>query len=230
MRYTRKFYVTLMDNFQIAIDGPVASGKGDIASRLAEKLGLLNINTGGFYRALAYACRTEGVSTKDKIAVLAVLAKTKLNLTFPRTFTVNGKDVTQEIFKEDLGASDVAIIPEVRAAMVRLQQQVAEGKKVVMEGRDIGIRVLPNAQLKIYLTASVDERARRRWEQQKQKGIERPFDEVLAETKMRDDQDMHRATDPLRKLPDAWELDTTTMTQAEVVDAIITELRKRELI
>ncbi len=226
-----------MMDLQIAIDGPVAAGKGDIAAMLAQKLGLVNINTGGFYRALAYACRQENVSTKDTAGVLGVLQKTIINQTEPPkgsersfAFTVNGKDVTEEIFRENMGSSDVAVIPEVRQQLVKLQREIAKGKKVVMEGRDIGLRVLPDAQLKIYLDASVEERARRRWEQEKTKGINRTLEEVLTETIERDKQDTGRLTDPLQKLPDAWELDTTGMTQDQVVEVIIAELRRRKLL
>jgi cytidylate kinase len=222
---------------QIAIDGPVAAGKGDIAARLAGELGLLYIYTGGFYRALAYACHQAGISTKDKDGVLSVLKQSQIDQVeqtdvseMPYVFLVNGRDVTSEIFAQDMGASDVAVIPEVRQQLVKRQKEIAKEKKVVMEGRDIGLRVLPDAQLKIYLTASVEERARRRWEQQKTKGIQRSFEEVLEETKKRDAQDTGRESDPLQKLPDAWELDTTGLSQDQVVEKIKEELIYRHLI
>lgn len=226
-----------MQPLQIAIDGPVAAGKGDIAARLARELGLMHVYTGGFYRSLAYACNQLGVSTKDTSGVVQVLNKTIIEQVQQEPgsellyrFLVNGKDVTKEIFNQDLGASDVAVIPEVREFMVRRQQDVAKGKRVVMEGRDIGLRVLPHAQLKIYLTASVEERAMRRWKQMKSKGVERSFEDVLVETKMRDEQDMKRKADPLQKFPDAWELDTTGMSQQQVVRTIKAELAKRNLL
>ena len=128
------------------------------------------------------------------------------------------------------GSSDVSTIPQVRKFMVARQQELARGKSVVMEGRDIGLRVLPQAQLKIYLTASLEERARRRWNQYKTKDPTKTLAQEIDETKIRDTQDTSRAADPLQKLPDAWELDTTDMTQEQVVDAIIQELKRRNLL
>ena len=224
---------------QIAIDGPVAAGKGDIAARLAKELQLLYIYTGAMYRMLALACITDGVSTRDEHGVYEVLKKSSIELAIPpkgskESFIakLNNVDVTERIMEPDVaaGASDVAVFPSVRKEMVRRQQQIADDKSVVMEGRDIGLRVLPNAQLKIFLTASLEERARIRFDQWKQKGIVVSMDEVLKETKIRDDQDTKRATDPLQKLSDAWELDSTTLSQEEVVHAIIKELKKRKLV
>lgn len=224
---------------QIAIDGPVAAGKGDIAARLAKELQLLYIYTGAMYRMLALACITDGVSTKDEQGVYRVLQKSAIELVRPEkeskeTFIakLNGKDVTERIMEPDVaaGASDVAVFSPVRKEMVTRQQQIADDKPVVMEGRDIGLRVLPHAQLKVFLTASLEERAKRRFVQWKQKGIDISMEEVVKETKIRDDQDTGRATDPLQKLPDAWELDSTTLSQEEVVEAITTELTKRKLI
>ncbi len=233
----REGELLFMTPLQIAIDGPVAAGKGDIAARLSRELGLLYIYTGGFYRSLAYACREAQISTKDAVSVLSVLEKTRIDQVepdpgaeLPYKFLVNNDDITREIFSQDMGASDVAVIPEVRQFMVKRQQEIAQSKKVVMEGRDIGLRVLPQAQLKIYLTASVAERAFRRWLQFKEKGIQKSRDEVLADTKLRDDQDTTRPTDPLQRLPDAWELDTTGMTQEEVVGRIKEELTRRNLL
>lgn len=222
---------------QIAIDGPVAAGKGDIAARLAKALNVVYIYTGAMYRMLALACIRECVGTKDVPKVLDVLGRITIDLGKPSgehaiTALLNGEDVTDRIMAPDTaqGASDVATIPEVRAIMVARQQKLAEGKSVVMEGRDIGIRVLPNAQLKMYLTASIEERARRRWEQWKKKGIDKPMAEVIEDTRIRDEQDSSRATDPLQKLPDAWELDTTGMSQDQVIEAIVAELTRRNLL
>ena len=129
-----------------------------------------------------------------------------------------------------MGASDVSTHSEVRKILVSRQQEIAKGKRVVMEGRDIGLRVLPQAQLKIYLTASIAERAKRRFTQRQQKGITGSFEEVLTDTHKRDIQDTTRVHDPLQKLPDAWELDTTNLTQDEVVVKIKDELRQRKLL
>ncbi|MFZ2025351.1 MAG: (d)CMP kinase [Microgenomates group bacterium] len=224
---------------QIAIDGPVAAGKGDIAARLAKRLHLLYIYTGAMYRMLALACIEESASMREEQAVFSMLNKSHIELVRPEkgrkeTFIamLNGKDVTDRIMEPDVaaGASDVGVFPSVRKEMVQRQQKLADDHPVVMEGRDIGLRVLPNAPLKVFLTASLEERAQRRFDQWKQKGIDVPMEEVIEETKIRDAQDIERVTDPLQKLPDSWELDSTTLSQEEVVDAIIQELTKRKLI
>lgn len=224
---------------QIAIDGPVGAGKSDISGRLAKELGLTYLYTGAMYRAFAYACKQEGVGYKDVPKLIPLLTRYTIDLVPPekegkRTFKVllNNEDVTEKLFNPEIDAatSDVSTIPEVRKFMVKRQQEMAQGKSVVMEGRDIGYRVLPNAQLKIYLTASIEERAKRRQEMQVHKGIVKQLDETVKETKLRDEQDMKRTSDPLKKLPDAWELDTTGMSQKQVVDAIKKELQIRHLL
>lgn len=224
---------------QIAIDGPVAAGKGDIAGRLAKELGLLYIYTGAMYRMLALACIEKNILPKDPEKVFSLLSIVSIELVDPDPNSQNlykalldGVDVTERITEQDaaMGASDVSTIAEVRQFMVKRQQDIARGHRVVMEGRDIGLRVLPNAQLKIFLTATLEERARRRWEQNKLKRINQSLEEVIEDTKKRDFQDMNRAVDPLRKLPDSWELDTTSLTQPEVIEKIKEELRRRRLL
>jgi cytidylate kinase len=224
---------------QIAIDGPVGSGKSDISARLAKQLNLTYLYTGAMYRALAWICVQEGVAFKDSSHVIPLLTKFLIDLRPPSKDGSHGfavwvgeTEVTDKLFTPAMsqGSSDVGTIPEVRKFMVARQQELARGKNVVMEGRDIGLRVLPNAQLKIFLTASLEERAHRRWEQYKEKDPTKTLSQEIEETKIRDDQDTKRVTDPLRKLPDAWELDTTGMTQDKVVKAIILELMKRHLV
>lgn len=228
-----------MSPLQIAIDGPVAAGKGDIAARLARELHLVYIYTGAMYRALALACLEKQVSFQDTEKVLGVLQSISIELlpsdgsdSSACKVILDGADVTERITKPDTaaGASDVGVIQAVRIRMVDLQKQMAFGKAVVMEGRDIGLRVLPQAQLKIYLTASDEERAKRRWLQWKQKGLTKTLEETLEDTKNRDTQDMTRLTDPLQKLPDAWELDTTGMTQDQVVQTILDKLTQLKLL
>jgi cytidylate kinase len=224
---------------QIAIDGPVGSGKSDISNRLANALGITYLYTGAMYRALAWLCVREGVSFKDSSHVLPLVSKHTIDLRPPakdgsRGFSVlvGSTDITDRIFTSAIsqGASDVSTIPEVRTFMVARQQELAKGKNVVMEGRDIGLRVLPDAALKIYLTASLEERARRRWEQYKTNDPTKTLAQEIEETRVRDMQDTNRTADPLQKLPEAWELDTTGMTQEAVVSAIIAELHRRKLI
>ena len=228
-----------MTPLQIAIDGPVASGKGDISARLAKELGLVYVYTGAMYRTLALACLENNVPLKDEGKVLELLAKINVDLVDPDKTSeysykalLDGRDVTERITHPDtsMGASDVSTLPHVRVEMVKRQQKIAQNKRVVMEGRDIGLRVLPNARLKIYLTASLSERAKRRQLQWESKGIKKTFGEVLKETRERDRQDMERSIDPLQKLPDAWELDTTRLKQEQVVTKIKEELVHRHLL
>ncbi len=225
---------------QIAIDGPVGAGKSEISARLARELGLTYLYTGAMYRAVALLCIREHIGFKDEPSVLPLLEKHTIELVpatkdtvRPVVVLVNGEDVTEELFlpEVDQGTSDVSTLPGVRRFMVQRQKELAKGKRVVMEGRDIGLRVLPDAQLKIYLTASPAERARRRFAQWQEKGIAgKSLTSAIAETKIRDDQDSHREVDPLQKLPDAWELDTTGMSRDDVVEAIKKELFGRGFI
>lgn len=228
-----------MTALQIAIDGPVAAGKGDIAARLAKKLHLLYIYTGAMYRMLALACIQDGVSFRDEDGVFHVLEKSSIELVRPEKGSkeafiakLNGMDVTERIMEPDTanGASDVSVFPKVRKVMVSRQQKLADDQPVVMEGRDIGLRVLPDAQLKVFLTASLEERANRRFKQWKKKGIQISISQVIEETKSRDTQDSERVTDPLQKLPDSWVLDSTKLSQEQVVAAIVLELKKRRLV
>lgn len=229
----------MKSGLQIAIDGPVGSGKTDISAKLAQALGLVFIYTGAMYRALALICKQKGVSSKDSASVLSLLSDSLIDLVpplegdnRPYRVLVNGEDVTGLLFTPDIdiGASDVGVIPEVRKYMVKRQQELAQGKSVVMEGRDIGLRVLPNADIKIYLTADPYERAKRRLEQYKKAGKDMRLEDMIEDTKRRDEQDTSRVADPLQKLPDAWELDTTGITQEKVVALIIAELTKRNLV
>lgn len=229
-----------MKPLQIAIDGPVGSGKSDISSRLSKELGLVYLNTGAMYRALAWLCQQQGVDVKDELAVMRLLGKHAIDLVpsqegSKRSFTVmvDHQDVTEFLFTpvNDQPTSDVSTLPGVRKRMVELQQYLAQGKRVVMEGRDIGMRVLPDAQLKIYLTATVEERAKRRVRQWEKRGhIGKTYEDALREIKTRDAQDTGRAVDPLQKLPDAWELNTTGLSKEEVVEKIKQELARRNLL
>lgn len=224
---------------QIAIDGPVASGKGDIASRLARKLNILYIYTGAMYRALALLCIHSKVNLKDEKGVLDLLSDHSITMGEPDPTSsyayavfLDGKDVTDRITHQDTaqGASDVGSLAGVRSWMVDAQRAIANGKRVVMEGRDIALRVLPNAQLKIYLTATVEERSKRRHADWLAKGFLKTYESTLEDTKIRDLQDMTRSVDPLQKVEGVWVLDTTGMTQAQVIDTIVQELQKRRLL
>lgn len=225
---------------QIAIDGPVGAGKSDISDRLARELGITYLYTGAMYRAAAWLCRKYHIPYKDEEKTVPFLTEHVIDLIAGkkdgiRSYAVlaDGEEITEELFtpENDQPTSDVSTVPGVRKLLVKRQQELAAGRSVVMEGRDIGKRVLPNAQLKIYLTADVKERAGRRFDQWAKKGVVgKTEEEALKETIDRDYQDMHRPYDPLEKLPDAWELDTTGMPQDKVIEKIKEELKKRGLI
>jgi len=224
---------------QIAIDGPVGSGKSDISKALAKELGITFVYTGAMYRALTHECMRRDIRLTHVPDIIAVLKSMEIELEspkpdsrFPVTVLVNKEDVTSHLFEPivDNAVPEISKIPEVRRIMVERQQQIAASKSVVMEGRDIALRVLPNAQMKIYLTAPVEERARRRWNQLKAQGIMKSLVEVIENTKLRDIQDTVRKTDPLIKAPDAWEYDTNGNSVEKSVADIKAEIKRRGLI
>ena len=222
--------------FTIAIDGPVASGKGTLAAGLAKKLNALYVYTGAMYRALALACLSQYVDINDEEKVLNVFKTISIELKEPeagqkRTFTVllNKEDVSDKIHEKmiDETVPIVAAMPSIREKMVQLQKKLAEGKNVVTEGRDIATDVLPNADLKIYLTAGLEERARRRYFQLKKRGDERSFKQIQDEIKKRDKQDIKRGASPLTVLKDAMILDTTNLSIEETIEKVMEELSKK---
>lgn len=224
---------------QIAIDGPVGSGKSDISKALAKELGITFVHTGAMYRALTHECFKRDILLTHVPAIIDTLKSINIQLEpakpeshFAVLVLVNGEDVTAHLFEPivDGAVPEISKIPEVRCILVERQQQIAASKSVVMEGRDIALRVLPNAQMKIYLTAPLEERARRRWEQWKAQGIMKSLAEVIENTKLRDIQDMTRKTDPLTKVPDAWEYDTDGNTVEKSVADIKAEMKRRGLI
>ena len=224
---------------QIAIDGPVGSGKSDISKALAKELGITFVYTGAMYRALTHECLRRDIRVTQATEIVSLLElldiqllPAKKNSNFAVTVLVNGEDVTVHLFEPfvDNAVPDISKIPCVRRIMVERQQKIAESKSVIMEGRDIASRVLPNAQMKIYLTAPLNERARRRWEQLKAQGIMKPLVEVVENTRLRDIQDSTRKTDPLIKVPDAWEYDTDAHTIEKSVSDIKAEMKRRGLL
>jgi len=231
-----------MKHLQIAIDGPVAAGKGTAARLLANRLAILYVDTGGMYRALTLFARQQGVDWEDEAAICRVIAELKpqVKLRNPldsekdgRLITVllNGKDVSWKIRTEEVswGVSVITRYRCVRDYMLPLQQQLAQEQSVVMEGRDITTRVLPDAQLKIYMTANEKIRAERRYKQLLEKGDNVSFEEVLEQLKKRDCQDKGRKNDPLVKAPGVWKLDTTVLTIEGVVEQIIQRIEQKKL-
>ncbi len=204
---------------KVAIDGPVGSGKGTLAVALANKLNALYVYTGAMYRELALACLREKTDIQDEKKVFAVFQKISIDFKSTREGVkafLNGEDVSEEIFKPYVSKTVpiVAAFPRVREAMVLKQKKIAEdaiksGKSVVMEGRDITIDVLPNADVKIYLTADINVRVKRRLKQFEDRGIKTSFKDVLEDLKERDNKDIQRDASPLRMAKDAIVVDTT---------------------
>ena len=210
----------------IAIDGPSGAGKSTISRKAAEKFGFIYVDTGAIYRTIGLATKIRGVSLDDTAAVVALLPALEIELKYndagEQHMYLDGNDVSRDIRLPEVSmlASKVSAIPEVRAFLVDMQRGMAEKYDVIMDGRDIGTVILPNADLKIFLTADVRDRARRRYEELRAKGMEKPFDEVLAEMEQRDEQDTQRAAAPLKAADDAVLLDTSGNTLEESIDEV----------
>lgn len=210
----------------IAIDGPSGAGKSTISRKAAEKFGFIYVDTGAIYRTIGLATKICGVSLDDTAAVIELLPTLEIELKYndagEQHMYLDGNDVSRDIRLPEVSmlASKVSAIPEVRAFLVDMQRGMAEKYDVIMDGRDIGTVILPNADLKIFLTADVRDRARRRYEELRAKGMEKPFDEVLAEMEKRDEQDTQRAAAPLKAADDAVLLDTSGNTLEESIDEV----------
>ncbi|MFN3360234.1 MAG: bifunctional pantoate--beta-alanine ligase/(d)CMP kinase [Pseudanabaenaceae cyanobacterium] len=214
----------------VAIDGPAGAGKSTVAKLVAEKLGLVYLDTGAMYRAITWSVLQAGIDLEDKSAIVELASNLNLRVTSDAQIFVNGENVTQVIRQQAVTAavSTVAAIPEVRAILVKEQQALGKAGGVVMEGRDIGTHVFPQAEVKIFLTASVAERARRRQRDLQQRQLEVPdLAEIQKSIEERDYKDMHRPISPLRQAEDAIRIDTDGMTIEEVVDKIISLWQER---
>ena len=208
--------------YQIAIDGPSGAGKSTIAKALASILKIDYIETGAMYRAIGYKIVKEGVDMYDEAALNAMLSTTDVDLSEGKVL-LDGEDVSGKIRTPEMSkmASDCSALGAVRTKLVELQRGMAKAKSVIMDGRDIGTNVLTDAKYKIYLTATVEERAGRRYKELIEKGETVTFEEVLEDMKKRDHNDSTRALNPLRKADDAIEIDSTEMKFQEVVDKIL---------
>ena len=210
----------------IAIDGPVGAGKSTVADAVAERLGILHLDTGAMYRALGLTALRRGIDTQDERAVVELCLGLDISVRHEadgqHTF-VEGEDVTGLIRTPEvsMAASTVSRYAEVRRAMVKVQQKLAAETDMLLDGRDICTTVLPNATAKIYLTATPEERARRRWLEMQAKGMDDTYEQVLEELKKRDDQDMNRPVEPLRQAEDAVLVDSTHLSFDEVVEEIL---------
>jgi cytidylate kinase len=214
----------------IAIDGPAASGKSTIGGLLAERLGYVYLDTGVMYRAVTWAALARGIAIEDEAAVTALAQRLKIDVLQPtvddgRQYTVlaDGHDVTWQIRSPEVnaGVSPVSAYPGVRRALTEQQRRLGERGRIVMVGRDIGTVVLPDADLKIYLDATLDQRARRRYHETVARGGPADYDQVLASVRGRDEIDSGRSVAPLRPAGDAVVIDTTPLTVEEVLARVL---------
>ena len=212
---------------QIAIDGPAGAGKSTIAKSLAKKLGWIYADTGAMYRAMALFYIRNSVAAEDEEKINSLIDEIDITISFDeegrQLVILNGEDVSGLIRTEEVSAmtSKISVFPKVREKLVALQRELAESRDLVMDGRDIGTTVLPNATLKVYLTASVEERARRRYKEYIEKGVEADIKEIEKDIEERDYRDMHRDISPLMQAEDAVLVDSSDMNIDEVITAVL---------
>ncbi len=225
----------MADSFQIAIDGPVAAGKGTVSRLVAERLGFLYVDTGAMYRVGALLCHRTNTDVNDEKAAATLLAESKIVMRNPTdaekdgrltTVLLNNEDVSWAIRTEAVGndSSKIAAHSQVRQVLVKKQQEIAHNNQVVMEGRDITFRVLPHAKLKIYLTANDIVRAKRRHFDLQTRGQSITFEEVYQDLLERDKRDREREVDPLQQTPDSWVIDTSDLSIDQVVNLIVAKV------
>ena len=221
-----------MSSINIAIDGPAGAGKSTVAKGLAKKLGYIYVDTGALYRAIGVCAMRHGVDTKDAEGVGALLGDIRVELKFidgaQRVFLCD-EDVSEAIRTPDasMAASNVSAIPAVRAFLLDLQREIAKKNNCLMDGRDIGTVVLPDAQIKIFMTADVEERAMRRYKELQEKGINDSFEQVLKEMKERDFQDSNRPIAPLKPAEDSLIFDSTGNTLEQSIDELAALIGER---
>lgn len=212
---------------RVAIDGPSGAGKSTIAKAVAKKLGIDYIDTGAMYRAVGYKTLKQGIDPQNTETMKAMLANTEIDFSGGNIILdgeiINDRIRTPEISKK---ASECSALAEVREKLVQLQRAMGQAKSVIMDGRDIGSNVLTDAEYKFFMTASAEERAKRRYEELKEKGQQVTYEQVLEDIIQRDHKDTTRELNPLRKAEDALEVDTTGMGIEEVTDYILKEIEK----
>lgn len=209
----------------VAIDGPAGAGKSTIAKKTAYNLGYIYVDTGAIYRTLALACIRKGIDAEDEANVSSVCRSVKVELKYidgSQVMLLDGENVNDYIRTEDVSrmTSSISVYKAVREQLIDLQRDIAKRENVIMDGRDIGTNVLKNAEVKIYLTASVKTRAERRYKEQTEKGIKCTIEEIEEDIEKRDYRDMHREIAPLKKADDAVEIDTSDMTIEQVTETI----------
>lgn len=221
-----------MATLKIAIDGPAGAGKSSIAKAVAAELEIVYIDTGAMYRAIGLFMLRRGIDPKNSAAVEAALSETEITIKHDsrgQRIFLCGEDVSNEIRTPEVSvaASDVAVIGAVREKLLELQRGLAEKNDVIMDGRDIGTRVLPNADIKIFLTASVEERAARRYRELSEKGTVCDIEEVKRDIMYRDKNDSEREIAPLKEAEDSIRVDTTGLTLKESVEKILETIKER---
>ena len=223
----------MKEHFSIAIDGPGGAGKSSLAKAVAKKLSILHVDTGAIYRTIGYAAFARGLNAKAASQIAPLLKTIRIDMAFDEAggqkMLLDGKDVSREIRLPEISmyASNVSALPCVRAYLLEMQRDIARKRSVIMDGRDIGTVVLPDADLKIYLTASAEERARRRCLELSERGTPDPYEAVLREINERDEQDMHRAIAPLREAADAIRLDTSALNFDESEQALLKLIQEK---
>lgn len=215
----------MRDRIRIAVDGPSGAGKSTIAKAVAQRLSIDYIDTGAMYRAVGYKLLKEGVSLEDLEKVAEVLARTDIDFSCGNIY-LDGENINDKIRTEEISrqASACSALGIVREKLTEQQQEMGARKSVIMDGRDIGTVVFPDAEYKFYITASAEERAKRRYKELLEKGQEAAYEKVLADIKQRDYNDTTRKINPLRKAEDALTVDTTEMSREEVIDFICSRL------
>ena len=216
--------------YNVAIDGPAGAGKSTIAKLVAKEKGYIYVDTGAMYRGLAVHFLKKGLSGDDKKAVIDACDDAKVTIGYEngiQQIYLNGENITEQLRTEKVGnmASKTSVIPEVRAKLLELQRSLAREKDVIMDGRDIGTNILPDADVKIYLTASVETRAKRRYEELSAKGEHITLEKIMTDIKERDHRDMTREVAPLKQAEDANLVDSSNMTIDEVVRTICDHCR-----
>ena len=219
-------------SFIVGIDGPAGSGKGTVTKQVANRLGLINIDTGSTYRCVALETIKQKVPLGDKEKIIEIAKTIKVGIQpLPEGDKVflNGKEVTKDIRSKEVTqiVSQISSINEVRFEMVNLQRRLAEGKDVIMEGKDICTYVFPNADVKIYLDASIEERAKRRYKEMQEKNIGMTYEEVIENIKKRDENDKAKEIGALKKAEDSIVVDTTSLTIEQVVEKIIEIIKNK---
>lgn len=217
-------------HFNIALDGPSGAGKSTVAKALAKRLDIIYLDTGAMYRSLAYVAVKQGIDVNDEAAVKPMLDNLDMKIITgdSQQIIVNGENVTPFIREHYVSkaASDISALPAVRIKLVEIQREIAKNDCVVLDGRDIGTYVLPDAKYKFFITATPEVRAKRRFEELKAKGDAPSYEKVLEDIKVRDYNDSHRAFAPLKQADDAVLVDTTNMSIDEVIDFVLNKMEK----